>query len=124
MRDGTTRSVRNRLKIKPISMWGIVTVFHETTRETDAPVLEKIAEIAPAGRVWGGELKDVLARYTSFSGHSGKASLTVANKRVDIGASLVPCMLFGFIELPEWLVASIEVEVYIDESLALRHTFW
>lgn len=120
-------SNRDRLKFQPQGQFGVIKVFHEKidqASETHAAIMEKIAEIVPAGKFLGRDLGEFLAKYESFSGYSGTASLTLDGWVIEIEVRFVPCMIFGFIELPEWLVASIELTVYVNKNLALRHTFW
>jgi len=126
-----TSSKHNRLKIKARQLTGIVDVFHETTAKTFGkdnneiyyPVLKKVAEILPAGKVISDDYVETLAKHFSFSGHKGKANIMVGSENIEIKATLCPYALAGFFELPEWLVVSIDVSVYIDGNLALQHKF-
>jgi len=118
---------RDRLKFQPYGQFGVIRVFYEKVEQTSGthdPIVEKIAEILPAGKVLGRELWEFLAEHKLFSGHNGTASLALDGWVIDIEARFVPCMIFGFIELPKWLLASIDLTVYINGNLALRHTFW
>lgn len=126
-----TLSKYNRLKIKARQLTGIVDVFHETTAKTFgrdnneiySPVLKKVAEIVPVGKAIGDDYVETLTKHYSFSGHKGKANIIIGSERIEIQASLSPYALAGFFELPEWLVAYIDVSVYIDGNLALKHKF-
>lgn len=122
---------RTRLKINQRQFTGIVEVFYETTAKTFDkdnktfyyPVLRKVAEIAPTGKVSGADLGDILAEHYSFSGYKGKANFLLGTDSIEIQALLTPYAIGGFLQLPEWLIRSTDVSVYINGNLALQHKF-
>jgi hypothetical protein len=124
-------SNKERLKIQPRRFTGIIDVFHETTaktygtdnKETFFPVMRKVAEIAPTGRVFDEDLADLLTKYFSFSGHKGKARFTAGSETIDLEACLSPYAIAGVMQLPSWLLVSVDVRVYINETLILHHKF-
>lgn len=121
----------DKLIVQQRRFTGIIDVFHETTaktygadnKETFFPVLRKAAEIAPTGRILNEDWDDLLTKYFLFTGHRGKARITINSQIIDIEACLTPYVFAGFIQLPSWLIVAVDVRVYINETLLLHHKF-
>jgi len=126
-----TLNKSERLKLKSSKLFGFITVYREmdvksydmNNEEIYGKVLHEILSIAPEGKVMGMDLADSMIESNIMSGYKGRANFELNSNNIEIEAKLSPYTLLGFIRLPFWLIASVNVEVRMNGNLVLKHIF-